>query len=114
MTDGNQDLRDAVERKFEKVAEAVLDITEEILKEEQGAAPTRRKRKISGIERKGIIDPELASQLRETIEFRDVLTHTYGTIVNDDIVYDALQNSLERYVTFLEAVDGYLSEPSDA
>lgn len=26
----------------------------------------------------------------------------------DDMVYDAVQNSLERYVRFLEAVDSYL------
>lgn len=65
----------------------------EILKNEQGTASTRRKRKISGMEREGIIGSELASQLLEAVEFRDILTHTYGAVVNDDIVHDAVQNS---------------------
>jgi uncharacterized protein YutE (UPF0331/DUF86 family) len=39
-----------------------------------------------------------------------VLSHTYGPIINDDIVYDALQNSLQQYVNFAEAIDEYLRE----
>jgi hypothetical protein len=39
-----------------------------------------------------------------------VLAHTYGPVVNDDIVYDALQNSLDRYVAFVECIDQYLSD----
>lgn len=46
-SDENQDLRDAVERKFEKLTEAVLDITGELLKEEGKPVPERRKRRIS-------------------------------------------------------------------
>jgi uncharacterized protein YutE (UPF0331/DUF86 family) len=105
----NLDLRDATERKFEKLAEAVLDIAESILKQEGVTVPDRRKPTIATLEEKGIIDTELSGRLREAVEFRDVLSHTYGPIVNDDIVFDALQNSLERYVEFVEAVDEYLS-----
>lgn len=103
----SQDLRDATERKFEKLTEAVLDVAEEILKQEHVSVPQRRKDKITAIERTGMIGADLAKRLRETVEFRDVLSHTYGPIVNDDIVYDAVQNSLERYVEFVEAVDEY-------
>lgn len=71
-----QDRRDAIERKFVKLAEATVDMSE---------------------------------RLRTAVGFRDVLAHTYGPIVNDDIVYDALQNDLERYVDFVKAVDGYLN-----
>ncbi|WP_415380306.1 type VII toxin-antitoxin system HepT family RNase toxin [Halosimplex sp. TS25] len=110
--EGNHDLRDATERKFEKLAEAILDIAEAILKQEDETVPSRRKETIAAVERVGIIDSELSDRLQEAIEFRDVLSQTYGPIVNDDIVYDSLQNALERYVEFVEAVHDYLSSSS--
>jgi uncharacterized protein YutE (UPF0331/DUF86 family) len=108
-SDENYDLRDATERKFEKLAEAVLDIAESILKQEGITVPDRRKATIAALEGIGVADDGLSGRLQEAVEFRDVLSHTYGPIVNDDIVFDAVQNSLERYVEFVEAVDEYLS-----
>jgi len=105
----NHDLRDATERKFEKLAEAVLDIGESILKHEEITAPSRRKETVSKVEDAGVIGQDLSERLQEAVEFRDVLSHTYGPIVNDDIVFDSMQNSLERYVEFVEAIDDYLS-----
>jgi len=106
---GEQDRRDAIERKFEKLAEAVIDIASELCKQERGAVPDHRKATITALEDGGLVTNELADQLREAVGFRDVLAHTYGPIVNDDLVYDALQNGLERYVEFVAAVDDYLS-----
>lgn len=107
--DDAQDLRDAVERKFEKLAEATLDVATQIARQEDLRVPDRRKGRIDVIEDLDLVDADLADRLREAIAFRDVLAHTYGAIVNDDLVYDALQNSLDRYVEFVSAVDGYLS-----
>lgn len=102
-----QDLRDAVERKFEKLAEAVLDIADQLLKHERGSSPRGRKDKIRELRREGILSDTLTEKLLDAVEFRDVLSHTYGPIINDDIVYDSLQTSLGRYVEFAEAVDEY-------
>lgn len=55
-----QDRRDATERKFEKLAEAVLDVAESILKQEGESIPTHRKETIRAVGRTGVIDPELA------------------------------------------------------
>lgn len=109
----NYDLRDSVERKFEKLTEAVLDIAEEICKHERGTVPHRRKQKVNNLESEGLITPDLAQRLREAIGFRDVLAHSYGPIVNDDLVYDALQTSLDRYVDFIEAIEEYLSQMTE-
>lgn len=106
----NRDLRDATERKFEKLTEAVLDIAEAILKQEGIEVPSRRKATIDSVETAGIIDTDLTDRLREAVGFRDVLAHTYGPVVNDDIVYDAVQHSLSRYVEFVEAADEYLAD----
>lgn len=68
---------------------------------------------ISELHAIGVIDDELDRKLREAVGFRDVLAHSYGPIVNDDLVYDALQNSLDRYVHFVESIHRYLSESID-
>lgn len=109
VADENQDLRDAVERKFEKLTEATLDVANQIAVQEGRAVPDRRKDRIDAIEELDVVDADLAGRLREAVAFRDVLAHTYGSIVNDDLVFDALQTGLDRYVEFVEAVDGYLS-----
>lgn len=106
--DENRETREAVERKFEKLTAAVLDVARTVLKAEGITVPDQRKAVIAELERQGVIDADLAQQLRDAIGFRDVLAHAYGPIVNDDIVYDALQNSLDRYVAFVEAVSVYL------
>lgn len=108
-----QDLRDAVERKFEKLAEATLDAATQITKQEGRRVPERRKARIDAIKALDVVDADLADRLREAVAFRDVLAHTYGAIVNDDLVYDALQNGLDRYVDFVGAVDRYLSNVDD-
>lgn len=108
-----QDRRDAVERKFEKLTEAVLDVASELCKQERGTAPGKRKDIALALADEEIIGEDLARRLRAAVGFRDVLAHTYGPIVNDDIVYDALQNDLDRYVDFVDAVDEYLSQNFD-
>jgi len=107
---GEQDRRDAVERKFVKLAEAMIDIAPELCKQERETLPEQRKERIRILADENIIDESLAERLRAALGFRDVLAHTYGPIVNDDIVYEALQNDLERYVDFVETVDCYLNQ----
>ena len=81
-----QDRRDAIERKFEKRVEAVIDIASELCKQERDDVPDRRKDIVTALEDKGLVREVLADRLREAVAFRDVLAHTYGPIVNDDIV----------------------------
>lgn len=51
-----------------------------------------------------MIDEEFLQKLEEAVGFRDVRSHTYEPIVNDDLVYDAVQSSLDRYIVFTEAI----------
>jgi len=55
----------------------------------------------------GVVPDELASEMAATARFRNVLAHTYGDAIEDDVVYDALED-LERYRSFLIAVREYL------
>ena len=59
----------------------------------------------------GILSGSLAEKMAQGARFRNVLSHTYGNIINHDVVYNALQD-LERYRSFVEAVQVYL-ESSD-
>ncbi|WP_247730627.1 type VII toxin-antitoxin system HepT family RNase toxin [Halovivax limisalsi] len=102
--------REAVERKFEKLIAATVDVAETILAAEGTSVPGRRKDTIAGLEQRDIIEEDLAQQLRDAVGFRDVLAHTYGPVINDDIVYDALQTGLDRFVGFAEAVESYLDD----
>ncbi|MFC3959067.1 type VII toxin-antitoxin system HepT family RNase toxin [Halovivax cerinus] len=112
-SDESTERREAVERKFEKLIAATVDIAETIIAADGASVPGRRKDAITGLERRGVIDEALARRLREAVGFRDVLAHTYGPVINDDIVYDALQESLGRYVAFAEAIDAYLDDALD-
>ena len=105
-----QDRRDAIERKFVKLTEATVDIATELCKQEVETLPERPKARIDALVAERVVDSSLGERLKTALGFRDVLAHTYGPIVNDDIVYDALQNDLERYVEFVESVDRYLRE----
>ncbi len=110
QADENQLQRDAVERKFEKLTAAVIDIAETILRAENVAVPGNRKATITALRELEVIDSDLKEKIEAAVGFRDVLAYSYGPIVNGDIVYDALQNELERYIQFVTAVDQYLSE----
>lgn len=102
--------RAAVERHFETLTAATVDVAKTICRLESVAVPNHRKNVIREVESCGVIDDDLGARLREAIAFRDVLAHSYGPIINDELVFDALQHSLDRYVAFVSAVEEYLSE----
>lgn len=70
--DRNRDVRDAVERKFEKLAEAVLDVADQLCKHERGLSTTYRKERICVLEEEGILPPDVSADIQEAIGFRDV------------------------------------------
>ena len=104
----NRRTREAVERKFETLIAATLDVSKAILKLEDRPIPNHRKAVIRELDFLDILDGNLADRLTEAVAFRDVLAHSYGPIINDEMVYDAMQHSLDRYVDFVAAVDEYL------
>lgn len=102
--------RAAVERKFETLTAASVDVAKAVLRLESTEVPTHRKAVFRELESLGVLEAELTARLEEAVAFRDVLAHSYGPIINDELVYDAMQHSLDRYVEFVEAIDSYLSE----
>lgn len=105
----NRLTRDAVERKFEKLVAATVDVGRTILRAEDVAIPAHRKRTIAKLDEREIIPDDLSDELQDAVGFRDVLAHTYGPIIKDELVYDALQDGLDRFVHFVQCVDQYLN-----
>ena len=54
-----------------------------------------------------VLSPDIAEEMAEAARFRNVLAHTYGSVVDDDVVYAALDD-LDRYRAFVHAVREYL------
>jgi len=59
------------------------------------------------LEELGILSASTAEEMAQGARFRNVLAHTYGNIIEHDVVYNALQD-LERYRQFVIEVRDYL------
>lgn len=55
----------------------------------------------------GVLSGSLAEEMAQGARFRNVLSHTYGDVIDHDLVYNVLQN-LERYRAFVRAVRDHL------
>ena len=100
--------RDVVERRFVKMTEAAIDIGEELVKQERSEPPGSNPESMRMLAAVGVLPTETAEQMAQAARFRNVLSHTYGQIIDHDVVYNALQEDLERYRTFVVEVREYL------
>lgn len=103
----DSDTQDIVERRFVKMTEAAIDIAEELVKHERGAPPASNPASMRTLGEMGVLSDTLAEAMAQGARFRNVLSHTYGDIIDDDVVYNALQD-LERYRLFVRAVRDHL------
>ncbi|WP_222914524.1 DUF86 domain-containing protein [Natrinema sp. SYSU A 869] len=103
----NSDSRDIVERRFVKMTEAAIDIGEELVKHERGSPPRSNPESMRALGELGILSDSTAEEMAQGAQFRNVLAHTYGDIIDHDVVYNALQD-LERYRQFVLEVRDYL------
>lgn len=103
----DSDTRDIVERRFVKMTEAAIDIAEELVKHEREQPPASSPEAIRTLDEMGVLSDSLADEMAQAARFRNVLSHTYGDIIDHDIVYNALQD-LDRYQAFVQAVRDYL------
>lgn len=103
----SSETRDIVERRFVKMTEAAIDIGEELVKQERGEPPASNPKSMRVLAEVGVLSTETAEQMAQAARFRNVLSHTYGQIIDHDVVYNALQD-LERYRTFVVETREYL------
>lgn len=103
----DRETRDIVERRFVKMTEATIDIGNVLLRHERGRPAESNPGTMRALAEIGILTTETAREMENAARFRNVLAHSYGDIVDHDIVYEAAHD-LERYRIFLEEVRTYL------
>lgn len=103
----DSDTRDVVERRFVKMTEAAIDVAEELVKHERGQPPASNPEAMRTLGEMDVLSEAVAEEMAQGARFRNVLSHTYGDIIDHDVVYNALQD-LERYRAFVRAIRDYL------
>jgi uncharacterized protein YutE (UPF0331/DUF86 family) len=89
------------------MTEAAIDIGEELVKDERGKPPESNPASMRALGDLGVLSSTTAEQMAQAARFRNVLSHTYGRIIDQDVVFNALQD-LERYRAFVVEVREYL------
>lgn len=101
--------RHVVERRFEKASQACLDIGRILLRDVDGRAPDSNAAVMRRLSDVDALSETTADDMAQAAMFRNVLAHEYGDVLDQDVVYDALQD-LERYRDFLYELREYLDE----
>ncbi|QPV64959.1 DUF86 domain-containing protein [Halosimplex litoreum] len=101
--------RDVVERRFEKASQACVDIGRMLLRDIDGRAPDSNAAVMERLATVDVLSAETASKMGQAAMFRNVLAHEYGDVLDQDIVYEALQD-LGRYRAFLHELRDYLDD----
>lgn len=100
--------QDVVERRFETTIQACIDIASQILTVEDESVPEVYADRMRALVDSGVLSVELGEQMAATAGFRNILAHRYGTTIDDELVYESLQD-LDRFREYLTAVREYLS-----
>lgn len=101
--------RDVVERRLEKATQACIDIARMLLKDIDGNAPSSYSKAMERLGTKEILTDETSTEMAQAAQFRNVLAHEYGDVIDDDLVFEALHD-LERYRTFLHEIRAYFDD----
>ena len=108
--DFKEDLEDykskaACERYFEKIIEAVIDLSFLIIKEKGLKIPEDDKKSFEILNEENIIPKKLTNKLKDAKGMRNIIAHDYGS-VDDEIVFESITSELIKDVKeFLEEVN---------
>ena len=96
--------RAACERYFEKIVEAIMDLSFFVIREKELKMPEEDEGALKILAGAGIIDENLYSRLSNAKGMRNFIIHQYEKI-DDELVFEALSGELEKDVTeFLDKI----------
>lgn len=104
----DRDAQAIVERRFVTTIQACIDIAGMILKAEGERVPAQSADKLRRLVGTGVLSESLGERMAATAGLRNVLAHQYGTLIDDELVYESLQD-LSRFREYLLAVRDYLA-----
>ena len=94
----------ACERYFEKIIEAVVDLSFMIIKDNRLKTPEDEKQSFVILEKSMVISPVLSEKLQKAKGMRNILAHEYGRI-DDSIVFEAIHEKLRKDIEeFLKSI----------
>lgn len=105
----DRETRDVVERRFEKLTQACIDIARMLLSDLGREVPNANPETMRGLATAGVRSEEVGERMAQACGFRNVLAHEYGEVIDDGMVYDALQD-LARYRDYLTEVRDFLAD----
>jgi len=108
----DREQRAIVEREFQTAIEACLDIAGLIIGALDAEMPDTYAERFGVLEAAGIVSSETADRMRSAAGFRNVLTHQYGTDIDDAQVYEHLQTELDVIVRYLREIKTALDDSS--
>jgi len=85
------------ERHFEKIVEAVVDISFLIIREKKFESPTDDENSFEILSNHNIISKELSIKLKAAKGMRNIIAHEYGKI-DDKLVFEAVTQELIKDV----------------
>ena len=91
----NFEKKAACERYFEKIIEAVIDLTFLVIQNKNLKIPEDEESSFILLSKEKIISDELAKKLKDAKGMRNILAHEYGKI-DDNLVFEALTEQLEK------------------
>lgn len=103
------EIKDVVERRFEMMTQACIDIARILLGEMDVEVPEASAESMHRLASLGVLSEKTAERMDEACGLRNVLAHQYDTDVEDVTVYESLRD-LTRYREFLVEVYEFLSE----
>ena len=81
----------ACERYFEKIVEAVVDLSFLIIKDNKLKTPEEEKQSFEILYKNEIISKKLSEKMQDAKGVRNILAHEYGKI-DDELVFDSIKD----------------------
>lgn len=93
----------AVERMFENVIQATIDLSKHVATTEFDYDGDRSREAIEILEENDVLEPDTARTVIDAVGFRNILAHEYGS-VDPERVFTYLQGELSIYEQFSQEV----------
>jgi len=100
----------ACERYFEKIVEAVVDLTFFVIKKKELKIPEDDTSAFDILAENKIIDINLGSRLKDAKRMKNIISHQYGKISNE-IVFNSIKNELRKdAVEFVDLIERFMKK----
>lgn len=100
--------RDIVEREFQTAIEACIDIGEMVLRSRNTSVPETNAAVFRALGESGSLDEETAERMARAAGLRNVLSHQYGADIDDQDVFNSLQNELDAFHEYLSQIRDHI------